>query len=68
MDELVNLIVTKTGIPQATAQQVVGVVMDFLKKKLPAGVSSQLDGLLSNGSNVQQAEDMIGGLMSKLGK
>ena len=68
MDELVNLIVKKTGIPQATAQQVVGVVMDFLKKKLPAGVSSQLDGLLSSDSNVQQAEEMIGGLMSKLGK
>ncbi|MEN6571217.1 MAG: hypothetical protein ABFD24_05175 [Anaerolineaceae bacterium] len=65
MNELVSLIVKKTGIPEATAQQVVGVVMDFLKKKLPGPVGAQLDGLLSNDSTVQQAEGVIGNLFGK---
>ncbi len=68
MNELVNLVVKKTGIPQATAQQAVQVVVDYLKKKLPAPVGAQIDGLLSNDGAVQQAEGMLGGLAAKLGK
>lgn len=68
MNELVNLIVKKTGIPQATAQTVVTTVIDYLKKKLPAPVGAQIDGLLSNDAQVQQAEGMIGNLASKFGK
>ncbi len=68
MNELVNLVVKKTGLPQATAQQVVQIVVDFIKKRLPAPVAAQIDGLLSNEGAVQQAEGMLGGLASKLGK
>jgi hypothetical protein len=68
MNELVNLVVKKTGIPQATAQIIVKLVVDYLKKKLPAPVAGQIDGLLSNDANVQQAESLIGGLASKFGK
>ncbi len=68
MNELVNLIVKKTGIPQATAQTIVQIVVDYLKKKLPAPVGAQIDGLLSNPAAVQQAEGVLGGLASKLGK
>ncbi len=68
MNELVNLVVKKTGIPQATAQQAVQVVADYLKKKLPAPVAAQIDGLLSNEGAMQQAEGMLGGLAGKLGK
>ena len=68
MNELVDLIVKKTGIPAATAQQVVTVVMDFLKKKLPAPIASQLDGLMSGSGDVKNAEDMLGGLGSMFGK
>ncbi len=68
MNELVNLVVKKTGIPQATAQQAVQVVVDYLKKKLPAPVAAQIDGLLSNEGAMQQAEGMLGGLAGKLGK
>lgn len=67
MNELVNLIVKKTGIPAATAQTIVGIVVDFLKKKLPAPIGAQIDGLLSNDAAVQQAEGVLGGLASKLG-
>ncbi len=68
MNELVNLIVKKTGIPQATAQNVVNVVVDYLKKKLPAPVGAQIDGLLSNDANVQQAENIVGNIAAKFGK
>ncbi len=68
MNELVNLVVKKTGIPEATAQQAVQVVVDYLKKKLPAPVAAQIDGLLSNQGAMQQAEGMLGGLASKMGK
>jgi hypothetical protein len=40
MTELVNMIVSKTGIPAATAQTIVNMVIDFLKKKLPAPVGA----------------------------
>ncbi len=68
MNELVNMIVKKTGVPVATATTIVNMVVDFLKKKLPAPISAQIDGLLNNDAAVQKAEGVIGGLASKLGK
>lgn len=47
MDELINLITEKTGIPHDTAQQAAGVVIGFLKQKLPAPVGSQIDKVLA---------------------
>ena len=46
MNELVSLIVTKTGIPAATAQMVVNTIVDYLKTKLPAPAGAQIDALL----------------------
>jgi hypothetical protein len=68
MNELVNLIVKKTGIPAATAQTIVKIVLDFLKKKLPAPIAGQLDGLLAADGNVKKAEDMLGNVSSMFGK
>jgi hypothetical protein len=68
LNELVNLIVKKTGIPAATAQTVVKDVIDFLKKKLPAPIGAQIDGLLSNDAAVSSAGNMLGNLASQLGK
>lgn len=65
MNELVNLIVKKTGIPEATARIVVNLVVDYLKKKLPAAIGPQIDLLLSNDANVKAAEDLVGGLFKK---
>jgi|APFre7841882630_1041343.scaffolds.fasta_scaffold93349_2 hypothetical protein len=67
MNELVNLIVKKTGIPAATAQIVVRIVIDFIKKKLPTQVGAQIDGLLSNDAVVKKAENVLGSLASKMG-
>ncbi len=68
MDELVNLVVQKTGLPQATAQKAANVVIDYLKKRLPAPVAGQIDAVLSNSGNIKKAEDLLGNLGSKLGK
>ena len=64
MDELVKLVVQKTGLPEAQAKQAVEVVIGFLKSKLPAPVAGQIDGLLAGGaaSNVAQG---LGGLFGK---
>ena len=65
MDELVKLVVQKTGLPEATAKTAVETVIGFLKTKLPAPLGSQIDGLLSG---TGQAEDLLGGLGGLLGK
>lgn len=68
MNELVNMIVQKTGIPAATAQTIVNMVVDYLKKKLPGPVGAQIDGFLSNDANVKNAEGMLGKASSLFGK
>lgn len=72
MDQLVNLVVEKTGIPQEAASKAVEVVMGFLKDKLPPPVAAQLDGVLSGqgaggvaGQAQQQAQQGAGGLMDQ---
>jgi hypothetical protein len=68
VNELVNLIVKKTGIPAATAQTIVKIVIDFLKKKLPTPVGAQIDRMLNNEAAVKTAENVLGDLTSKFGK
>jgi len=67
MKELVNLIVKKTGIPAATAQTIVKIVVDYIKKKLPTPISAQIDVVLSNDATVKKVENMLGSLASKVG-
>ena len=50
MNELINLIVQKTGISQQNAQQAAQTVVEFLKKKMPAPMAAQLDSLLAGGT------------------
>ena len=47
MNELINVIVQKTGISQENAQKAVQVTLGFLKTKLPAPLAGQLDSFLS---------------------
>jgi hypothetical protein len=68
MNELVNLIVKKTGIPAATAQTIVKIVIDFIKKKVPASFGPEIDMVLSNDAAVKTAEGVLGNLASQLGK
>jgi nucleoid DNA-binding protein len=63
MEELVSLVMKKTGLPKETARQAVNVVLDFLKKKLPAPVGAAIDNFLSGKGQVAAASDMLGGLL-----
>ncbi len=58
MNELVDLVVKKTGIPAATAEKVIKIVIDYLKKKLPAPIAGQIDGVLNNPGNLKKAQDI----------
>jgi uncharacterized protein (DUF2267 family) len=49
MDELINLVVQRTGISQEDARKAVEVVVDTLKSKLPGPIASHLDCFLSGG-------------------
>jgi hypothetical protein len=69
MNELVNQIVQKTGIPADKAQQVLGVVSNFIKQKFPQ-FGGQIDSLLGSGgaqTGGTKDENPLGGLGDKLG-
>ena len=63
MEELIGLVMKKTGLPKETAQAAVKVVIDFLKKKLPPQVGATIDGFLSGKGQMAVATDMLGGLL-----
>jgi hypothetical protein len=65
MDELVKLVVQKTGISEDVAKKAVVTVIDYLKKKLPAPISGQIDGLLGGSAKM---DDLTKGLSGLLGK
>jgi len=50
MNELVNMVAKKTGLSPEMAKTAVTVVLDFLKKKLPAPIAGQIDTVLGGGS------------------
>ncbi len=70
MDELINQITERTGIPRDVAKQAADVVIGFLKQKLPAPVGSQIDTVLGTqapGGAAKQAQEATGGLGHMLG-
>jgi hypothetical protein len=67
MDELVKLVVQKTGLPEATAHTAVQTVIDFIKKRLPEPLAGQVDAVIA-GADLSQADDLLKGLGGILGK
>ncbi len=51
MDELINLVVKKTGISQEDARKAVEVIVTELKTKLPGPIASHLDSFISGGAS-----------------
>ena len=49
-EQVINLIIKKTGISQENAQKAVLVVFDFLKTRLPAPIASQVESFLNTGT------------------
>lgn len=73
VQELINQIVEKTGVPADKAQQVLGVVASFVKQKFPM-VGSQIDSVLGTGggqaggnTNAEGGSNFMGDIGGKLG-
>lgn len=73
MQDLIKQIVEKTGIPADKAQQVLGVVGNFIKDKFPM-IGGQVDSILGTGgadagksNDTGAASNPLGDIGSKLG-
>lgn len=70
MNELINQIVEKTGIPADKAQQVLTVVAGFVKQKFPA-LGGQIDSVLGTSGSPTGSSgssgNPLGDIGSKLG-
>ena len=69
MEELIKLVSQKVGVSEDMAKTAVNTVLGFLKDKLPSGVGSQVDSLLSGNSNsgniLESAAKGLGDIFSK---
>jgi hypothetical protein len=63
MEEVVKLVVEKTGITEDLAEKAVDVVIDFLKDKLPGPLASQIDGVVGGETDLDDIAKGIGGLL-----
>ena len=75
MEELIQLVSEKTGIPKATARTAVETVLDFLKDRLPDPIAGQVESLLEGGDldlgslgDLDDLGDLAKGLGGLLGK
>ena len=59
MDELVQVVMEKTRLPEDQARQAVETVIDFLKERLPKPLAGQVDAALKNEDTIEQAEQLI---------
>lgn len=63
MDDLIKLVSRKTGLAETLSRTTVNLVLDYLKKKLPAPVSAQIDLFLKNEGKVAAAADLVEGFL-----
>jgi hypothetical protein len=66
MQQLINQVTQRTGIPEDKARVAVDTVVGYLKQHLPGPVASQLDGAMSGeggqtGGMMDKAKGMLGG-------
>ena len=68
MDELINLVVQKTGISQDDARKAVEVIVTALKSRLPGPLASHIDSFISGGVSTLEAEagEMLKGKLGGL--
>ena len=69
MDQLIDVVMQRTGLPRNQAQQAAQVVVGFLKDRLPGPIASQVDSVLSGGSVggglTNQAQQGLGGMLGQ---
>jgi hypothetical protein len=66
VQDLINQIVEKTGIPADKAQQVLNVVASFVKQKYPM-VGGQIDNILGSKGSDPGNDSSAGNFMSDIG-
>jgi hypothetical protein len=64
MDELVSMISKKTGLSPEMSKTVVNMVVDFMKKKVPA-LAPEIDMLITNSAAIESAASAVEGLFAK---
>ena len=67
MQELINQVAQRTGIPAEKAQTAVDTVVGYLKQRLPDQMSSQLDNIVAGkeGGGLGDAARNLGGMFGK---
>ncbi len=68
MDELVNQLTSRLGLPEDVARQAVEIILNELKGRLPGPVAGQIDGLLSGGKGLDDLGKAAGGLGGLFGR
>lgn len=72
MDELIQLVVQRTGISQDDARKAVEVVVNTLKSRLPGPIASHVDSFLTGGTAgaantlADEATQMLKGKLGRL--
>jgi hypothetical protein len=64
--ELVRMVADKTGLSEDKARTAAESVIGYLKNKLPAGVSSQLDSVAAGGSGAGGVGDITSQMAGKM--
>lgn len=60
MNELINTLTQKTGLPPDKARVAAETVINFLKSKLPSSVAEQVSSALSGGGIAEKVGDVLG--------
>jgi len=51
MNELIQRVIERTGLPEDKAMMAADTVLGFLKERLPGPVGAQIDNLMNSGGN-----------------
>ncbi len=63
MDELIALVVKKTGLSEDMAKVAVDTVIDFIKDQLPDSIAGRLDSILSGDNAMDTLTKGLGGFL-----
>lgn len=66
MDQIVAMIVEKTGMSEDMARTAATVVLNFIKQRLPESVQPMLDQIISTGKAPESVGDVLGGALGGL--
>ncbi|MBA2431048.1 MAG: hypothetical protein H0V56_02905 [Chthoniobacterales bacterium] len=66
-DEIINLVVQRTGISREQATTAVAAVMEFVGSKLPGGAGGQIDALIRGQTGAEPGDMMKARLGDLLG-